>query len=183
MARSTFESLEPRQLMAFGFINIPKIPLHFLQGPLVINGTPGNDTITVSYSNSPPTCPRVTYQVNGQTPIVVFPAPGQAVEVHGLAGNDFIRGSGPGLSIFGEDGNDKLVGGASNEYFYGQNGLDTIDGGLGADYISGGNDTDTVDYSSRTINIFVGWDSYNNDGQAGELDTVGTDIEVALGGG
>src|SRR5205814_977158 len=56
-------------------------------------------------------------------------------EIHGEAGNDFVRGNSGKDKIFGEDGNDFLFGDQDN---------DSIEGGDGSDIAFGGADNDTV---------------------------------------
>jgi Ca2+-binding RTX toxin-like protein len=158
---------------------VPHIPFQF---PYTINGTAGNDYITVSYSNHPILGPHVTFQVNGNPTVIGFPDYGQAVQINGLGGNDYMRASGSGVVIDAGDGNDTIVGGGGADAIVAGNGSDIINGGLGADQISGGGGIDTVDYSSRTVPVSVVLEGAAFDGQAGEGDNVANDIEVILGG-
>ena len=153
---AAFESLESRQMMSRTLGGLIKIPANLFLAPLVINGTPGNDAITVSYSSGNPvmgTGPRVTVKVNPtfQNPgYILFPQPGQGVQINGLAGNDKITYSGGlGANIYGGEGNDTIKGGYSSDYIAGEGGMDVIDGGLGSDFMSGGAGTDTVTYETR----------------------------------
>lgn len=72
----------------------------------------------------------------------------------------------------GGDGNDTLVGGSAS---------DLLDGGSGSDQLQGGPGADAVDYSTRTAPVTVTLGT-GADGEAGEADTVGLDVEHILGG-
>ena len=80
------------------------------------------------------------------------------------------------VSFFGGDGDDTLAGGARADDFF--------HGGAGADVMSGGTGfaRDVVSYRGRTRPITATLDGLANDGERGEADTVGTDIEGVLGG-
>ncbi|MGB2695971.1 MAG: calcium-binding protein [Dehalococcoidia bacterium] len=93
--------------------------------------------------------------------------------VHGDAGDDF---------AFGDDGNDKLYGDGGADGIDGEAGDDTVDGGLGADTLGGGLDTDTVSYVTRTVPVTVDLSVPSGDGENGESDSVGTDIENIVAG-
>lgn len=73
----------------------------------------------------------------------------------------------------GGNGNDKITGGPGN---------DTLIGGAGADTLSGGGGIDSADYSARTAPVTVSLDGVAGDGEAGEADNVGGDVEVLAGG-
>jgi hypothetical protein len=188
MSHVSFESLECRQLMAnFAFIQAnliqPNLVFTKLEAPFVINGTAGNDYITVSYTNNKLLGPRVTWQVNNDPAVVRFLSPGQNVQIHGLAGNDTIRSTGSmGVEIFGGYGNDRLSGGPGNDFIYGQYGLDTIVASGGSDYQSGGTEADTMDYSMRTAPLSITLDLASNDGEVNEKDYVSGDLEIILCG-
>ncbi len=148
----------------------------------MINGTEGNDTITVSYSHNLIEGSRLTYRVNAGPLIVAFPS-SQWIQINGLGGHDQVRVSGSGgVLINGGEGNDTIVGGSGADAIGGGNGSDIINGGLGADNISGGAGIDTVDYSTRNVPVRVVLEGVAFDGQAGEGDNVANDIEVILGG-
>jgi Ca2+-binding RTX toxin-like protein len=73
----------------------------------------------------------------------------------------------------GGNGNDKITGGP---------GADVLIGEAGADTLAGGGGTDTADYSARTAPVTVSLDGAANDGEAGEGDNVGADVEILVGG-
>lgn len=115
-------------------------------------------------------------------------------------GNDIITGGAGADSIFGGNGNDQIFGMAGNDNLNGNIGDDTINGGDGndllngagnhfaiadgADVIRGGNGNDTVDYSERFHGVSVDLSAGGkaNDGEKGEGDDVGTDVENVFGG-
>lgn len=75
--------------------------------------------------------------------------------------------------VNGGDGNDTITGGP---------GQDFMEGGFGNDVITGGASMDTVHYQTRTAPVRVSNDGAANDGQTGEYDNVGTDVENLWGG-
>jgi Ca2+-binding RTX toxin-like protein len=96
--------------------------------------------------------------------------------VEGGSQGDSITGDADANELVGGDGNDDLDGLAGNDLF-------SIEGGNdGNDDLSGGADTDTASYSLASAVVTVTVDGVANDGVAGELDNVGTDIEVVVGG-
>jgi Ca2+-binding RTX toxin-like protein len=110
--------------------------------------------------------------------------------VSGAAGDDTMDG-GPGDDIVGisgtiatggtplpaEDGNDTLSGGSGN---------DTVDPGSGGasdhDTLLGGDGQDGVSYGLRSAPVTTTKDGVANDGQAGENDNIGSDVEQITGG-
>jgi Ca2+-binding RTX toxin-like protein len=78
--------------------------------------------------------------------------------------------------INGGPGNDVLAGGAEADFFEGiaKDGSDTMTGGDGLG--------DAVFYTTRTNPVSVTLDGKANDGEAGENDMVGNDIEFLFGG-
>ena len=79
-------------------------------------------------------------------------------------------------------GNDHLVGNNSANSLWAQGGDDIVDGRGGPDWVNGGAGTDTADYSLRTKPLSLTLDSGWNDGEAGEGDSIGSDIERLIGG-
>jgi Ca2+-binding RTX toxin-like protein len=113
----------------------------------------------------------------------------------GQGGNDhLIAGSGHNTligndgddTLEGNAGNDRLDGGPGNDVEFGDGGVDTFaEDGIanGSDQMFGGPQRDTVDYGSRTVavNVTLGAGT-DDDGEAGEGDNVGNDVENAVGG-
>ena len=114
----------------------------------------------------------------------------------GWAGNDVLYGGNGDDSLEGLDGDDKLYGGAGNDGLSGGNGRDHLDGGAGtdvldgdalgrvyADVLLGGPGEDSISYIDRTAGVTVDADGASgDDGQAGEHDSVGADVETIIGG-
>ncbi|WP_232344160.1 calcium-binding protein [Actinoplanes awajinensis] len=92
----------------------------------------------------------------------------------GLAGNDVIIGNGGNDVLEDYAGTNRLEGGAGD---------DVLESGTGDDLLLGGAGSDTVDYNWRFVPVTVDLDgAIADDGQAGEKDTIGTDIENIHGG-
>jgi Ca2+-binding RTX toxin-like protein len=111
--------------------------------------------------------------------------------VFGRAGNDRITtgiGADTLVGDAGDDvltggaGADKLQGGANADTLVGEAGNDLLDGGSGPDVLNGGADVDTGDYSTRVAGVTVTLDGLVGDGEPGEGDNVGADVEDLLGG-
>ena len=113
--------------------------------------------------------------------------------------NTFTGGSGTD-ELTGGDSRDSLSGGAGNDRIDGGKGGDTLRGGVGADKLFGGDDDDTLeggpgpdelhggsgsdfaDYGARTKALSVTLDGVADDGESGEGDNAGTDVENVSGG-
>ncbi len=106
----------------------------------------------------------------------------------GNGGNDFLQAnSRPGYvdpvgsssggyvaALNGGAGDDTLIGGPAD---------DLLEGGPGADVLRGGaGDADQVSYADRTADLRLTEDGVADDGEAGEGDDLGSDIEVIYGG-
>lgn len=82
--------------------------------------------------------------------------------------------------VQGGSGADTFTGAAGNQIFYGNGGNDTFlmgSAALGNDQVYGGAGTDTVSYAARTAAVTVTMDGTAGDGETGESDNVGSDIE------
>jgi hypothetical protein len=86
--------------------------------------------------------------------------------------------------VGGDAGNDRLTGGPANDGLWGGAGNDVLDGRGGADFMAGQDGTDTVSYAGRTAPVTVDliFGGLGTEGQAGERDTVASDVERAVGG-
>jgi Ca2+-binding RTX toxin-like protein len=102
-------------------------------------------------------------------------------QLFGMDGDDVINGYGGRDQIEGWSGNDMLSGGDGDDLFA-EGGLF----GIGADVISGGVGVDEASYLdpefSNDAPVFVSLDGVANDGEAGEGDNVGVDVENVRGG-
>ncbi len=110
---------------------------------VVINGTAGNDAITVTDVNGVVTITGLASTVT----ITGFEATDHLV-INGLGGNDTINANGLGagmlLTANGGDGNDTLIGGIGNDILSGGAGDDILVGVGGVDVLDGGTGTNTV---------------------------------------
>jgi Ca2+-binding RTX toxin-like protein len=94
--------------------------------------------------------------------------------VDGGAGSD---------NLFGNAGANTLLGGAGNDIIFGGDGDDVLEGGTGADDLNGQAGADEVRYTDASAQVIT-LDNVRDDGAAGELDNVHSDIErVAAGAG
>ncbi len=112
----------------------------------------------------------------------------------GGQGDDTITGGTGSNVLSGGAGDDTLTGGQGDDTLAGEGGGDTLTGGLGNDTFDEGaapNGTDTmagsggndlVTYGARAAGVFVTMDGVFDDGEVGESDNVGADIEDAIGG-
>ena len=89
--------------------------------------------------------------------------------------NDTASVSGTSIPTAFNDGpgNDAMTGGAA---------ADTFISGAGSDSFHGGAGQDIVDYSSRGAPVNASLDGVANDGESGEGDNVGIDVNVVIGG-
>src|SRR4051794_2757181 len=111
-------------------------------------------------------------------------------EIDGGPGNDDLTGGslkgGPGNDVLagasyqkGGPGNDRMTGTNRESYDL----FDETDAGNGTDTINGGGgDQDIVTYADRTAPVHVDLEGDRDDGEAGENDQVGSDIESIDGG-
>jgi Ca2+-binding RTX toxin-like protein len=172
---------------------------------LVVNGTGGNDAISLAKvkTNVAVTIGKVTtnfslkkvkaYQISGLggNDTITVGAGLAGATLDGGDGNDKLTGGGLHDVLLGGAGNDVLAGGLGNDtlrggdgadQLLGEDGNDLLDGGTGADWLSGGNGGDVLDYSSRTAPLNVSLDGKKGDGAAQENDNALVDIENVTGG-
>jgi Ca2+-binding RTX toxin-like protein len=104
-------------------------------------------------------------------------------KISGNKGQDSLEGGAGADTLDGAAGDDGLFGGPGNDALQGGAGSDYLDGDKGSDSIHGGPGVDVVGYSNRSNPVTVDLTgSKRNDGEAGEKDTVGIDIESIVGG-
>lgn len=101
---------------------------------VIVNGTNGNDTITVAGNPTSVAVTGLAARVN----ITGADATGDLLTINALGGNDVVNGSGLtagsiGFKVDGGAGDDVLTGGAGNDTLLGGPGVDILDGGPGAD--------------------------------------------------
>jgi Ca2+-binding RTX toxin-like protein len=124
----------------------------------------------------------------------------------GADGNDTLDAGAGNDTIFGDNGSDTVsyeshaaavtidlanaTGGATLESdslhtienAIGGSGNDTIVSGAYDNVINGGDGVDTVSYTGRTNALTIALDGTATSGETGETDTLGTDVENAIGG-
>jgi hypothetical protein len=100
----------------------------------------------------------------------------------GGAAPDTLQGGDGNDTLSGNGGNDTLLGDGGSDTLQGGDGEDSLDGGAGGDSLGGGAGTDTGDWSQRTLALNISIDGVANDGEAGEADNVGTDVENLVAG-
>jgi Ca2+-binding RTX toxin-like protein len=105
---------------------------------VVVNGTSGNDTISLSIQNG-------ALVINGLSSTIVIDHFdfNDTIRIAGLGGDDVIDASGigtngPKLILEGGDGNDVLIGSGGNDTITGGAGDDVLIGGPGQDILDGG---------------------------------------------
>ena len=139
---------------------------------------------------------RATCQAAGVTALVVDTAGGAdhvsinaaistPATIAGGGGNDVLRGGSGNDRLEGGPGGDTLDGAAGSDVELGGDGNDTFSQGRspnGADGLQGGGGVDQVGYGKRSAGIAVSLDAVANDGEFGEGDNVGTDVEGVTGG-
>jgi hypothetical protein len=120
------------------------------------------------------------------TPDEVSCATAAATIVNALGADDRIDGSlltaATSLRADGGVGADYLLDGAGNDILSGGPGGDVWIAAGGTDVFAGGDGDDTVDYSLRGGAVLIRLNGTPVSGEAGENDTVGADVEGALGG-
>jgi len=164
--RALLENLEARRMLS----------VSVLKGTLVINGTSGNDTISVSVD--PVGRGRLRVSVNGLLS-GVDAASLRRINISALEGNDLVlidQTQGAitlPVNIAGGSGNDTLIGGSGADVLQGGRGNDVIQGGAGADDLEGHAGNDTL-YGGD------GRDTLSGDAGADQLLTGGYRREVVL---
>lgn len=154
-------------------------------GADVAVGGGGSDTVDYGRAFAPAGLP-VTVVLNGAPSSGIIGEgdniAGDFEVVIGSANDDVITGTDNGDVINSGAGNDVMYGNAGNDVIDGGSGVDLLDGGAGDDDLHGGSGRDRVWYATRTESVNVSLDGVANDGEAGEADFVGADIENAEGG-
>lgn len=124
-----------------------------------INGTAGNDTITIPSAGYGYQSAYTIYGGDGADRITVSASYVNTLYVYGGNGGDIIQtGAGGSNIVHGEGGNDTITATystySSSRWLYGDDGNDTITGTADTDYIYGGNDNDTITGVSGADHLF-----------------------------
>ncbi|MEU4424263.1 calcium-binding protein [Actinoplanes sp. NPDC024001] len=159
-------------------------------GPLAdrLTGGTGNDRISAGSGNDRLSGDDGTDYLYGGAGHDQIIGGGSADVLHGGAdndvlsggyGNDKLSGDSGDDSLFGDHGSDRLAGDSGNDVLAGDSGQSTVS----ADVLLGGSGRDTADYRTYRKALTVDLDGASrDDGQAGERDTVGADVEDIRGG-
>ncbi len=131
----------------------------------VVDGTAGNDTITLTSGYVDPEGDSITtgddFVLAGDGDDFVNPDDGNDV-VYGGLGNDTIDGGNQNDTLYGGDGADSIIGGGGNDSILGGDGDDHLQSGAGSDTVFGdaGNDVIAVsdDHDTNTIDGGSGYD-------------------------
>jgi Ca2+-binding RTX toxin-like protein len=122
-------------------------------------------------------------------------------KLYGNAGDDTLRGKAGNDLLDAGDGRDRLEGDDGNDTLVGRTGNDTIDGAAGKDVVWAGAGDDHIYDGTKSADVFHGgtgfdWLSYGrnkpiiadadgrsgDDGESGEHDSIGLDVEGLEGG-
>jgi Ca2+-binding RTX toxin-like protein len=105
------------------------------------------------------------------------------MELNGGDGNDSLISGAANDTLRGDDGDDDLSAGGGNDMIIAGKGADFVSGGEGADVMSGGDGVDLVSYLYAQTPVTADLDGqFGDDGQAGEGDSLLSDIENLIGG-
>ncbi|GAA2693595.1 calcium-binding protein [Actinoplanes palleronii] len=139
----------------------------------VLIGDAGNDVISGGYGNDSLDGSSGNDRVYG----------GSGSDwVDGGPGNDRVYGGTYSDSVQGGTGNDLVDGGSGNDFLNGEDETVAMGSPIGADIFRGGAGQDTVSYWDHRRAVTVDLDGKSrDDGQPGEHDTVGADIENIRG--
>jgi Ca2+-binding RTX toxin-like protein len=178
----------PKTWMAVETLETRVVPAYISSGSLIVDGTAGNDVVTVTQSNK---AFKIVEDGKTQTFAKSKVTAGQLV-FHGNAGDDSFTATNVTLKIVadGGDGNDKITGGAladaltggsGNDLIYGGGGDDTIWGGDGDDRLVGEAGNDTI-YGGSGNDWLVG--CYDGNSKEPGRDTIyGGDGDDTIWGG
>lgn len=148
-------------------------PFSGILGANVLNGRTGDDSLDGDYGND---------TLNGGPGNDALSGGTEDDVLDGGIGDDTISGDDGADALVGGDGGDGLHGGYGVDVLSGEAGGDLLDGGPGTDTLSGGEGPDAADYSLRTSPVTVTLDGVGDDGEVGENDDIGADVESAIGG-
>ena len=154
--------------------------IHGLAGSDYVDGGPGNDVVRGGSGGDTIMDASGNYSGND----VIYGDAGDDW-IDAVAGNDKVYG-GYGMDfVQGGPGRDRLDGGYGDDTLIGDDESqgDVVKAGIAADVLLGGPGVDLVDYSNHVKPVKVDLDGASgDDGQAGERDTVGRDVENLVGG-
>ena len=129
-----------------------------------ISGTPGSDVLTGTAGND-----------------VLCGFGGDDV-LRGGSGDDGLHGGSGKDRLLGGPDNDRLRGDAGEDHLRGGAGDDNLRGGAGPDVIEGGEGSDLADYLAYDVPVSLSIGDGATDGEKGERDNIGADVENLRGG-
>ena len=150
-------------------------------GSDTLDGGPGIDTADYSRRSSTVILTEASGGANDGAPGEGDNLVSAETIITGTA-DDVVTGGSEANDISTGTGADTLNGGDGADTLNGGDGDDTLDGGPGSDVLNGGAGSDVVRYAARTSPVTVTLDDVKNDGEAGELDNVGGDVDGVDGG-
>lgn len=152
-----------------------------LDGNTVINGTAGDDRITLTTTTNN----GVQLRINSTVINNITVATDKELIINGGDGNDtiFAAGANYPVTVNGGNGNDYISAGATDDTLNGDAGADRIFGGDGIDTIDGGADNDSVDGGLGNDIIFGGLGNDTLQGGLGNDTVSGEDGLDTLSGG
>jgi Ca2+-binding RTX toxin-like protein len=169
-----FEVLETRRLLAASIDG---------SGNLIITGSAGDDTITVTLSGVNIV---VDIQPEGfNQSFAIAAITGGNIGLNADAGNDLVDIADDvtlPADIRGGAGNDTLRGGGGDDQIRGEDDADLLDGRSGADLLVGDGGVDILTYQLRLAALNISFDGTPNDGEAGETDNIDESVDIVIGG-
>ncbi|MGH7175970.1 MAG: hypothetical protein ACREJC_01195, partial [Tepidisphaeraceae bacterium] len=140
------DKLEPRRLLSASFDSNT--------GVLTIDGSTGNDVITLTQSAG-----NITVTIQPENFSQQFSTTGMnGIQINCDTGDDSVNMPDAivvNATIQGSDGADSLRAGGGDDSIVAGDGDDTLDGGAGADEFYGDTGNDTADYRSRTADLVI----------------------------
>lgn len=169
----TYQSLEPRRLLAGIFFNSAN-------GDVTVAGDSGNDQGAAVLVDAN----TLRVSLSGFASQDFDPAVVQRLVFIGLAGDDeFSNQTDIPSAQYGGDGQDRLIGGSDSDVLNGGNGQDHLEGGDGDDRIYGGLDNDVIFGGAGNDRLFGGGGGNQIEGQAGDDLIFGGELADTIDGG
>ena len=175
--------------------------MHFVETTAAIDSAAGCTLVLATRAECGPVALFIVATLEGDDSIDARQVTTTAgLQARSGVGADRINGTANTDLLSGEDGDDTMDGGAGNDTVDGGPGADFLDDGPGDDTVVGGaggdtwhagpgtdtfnpgDGTDTVDYTGRSAPVTITLNGLPDDGEAGEGDNVGADVEDVSGG-
>jgi Ca2+-binding RTX toxin-like protein len=149
-----------------------------------VNASDGADTVSGAGNASTGGPSSLLFTFNGESGNDTLSGGSGDDTITGGTGSNILAGGAGDDTLTGGQGNDTITGGPGGDTQTGGLGNDAFDEGAatGTDTMAGGGGIDTVTYAARANGATVTMDGVADDGELGEADNVGADIENAVGG-